>query len=65
LAGKQGVDAQNKSFYFVFFPLFVVGGHCKPLSGRIFRRMKAAKKIRAGKPTVGFLIFGRCGNIVA
>jgi len=65
LAGKQGVDTQNKTFYFVFFPLLVVRDSRKSLLDRIFRRMNASKKNRAEKPTVGFLILGRYGNIVA
>ena len=61
LAGKQGLRVGKKTPYFALFHILVVFCVCKLLSGKIFRRIRASKKNRAKKPTVGFCF---CGLLV-
>jgi len=65
LAGKQGIWPGKKALYFALFHVLVVFCVYKLLAGNIFRRMRASKKNRAEKPTVGFLFLGSSGNMVA
>jgi hypothetical protein len=63
LAGKQGVGADRKPFYFALLHVFVVFCIGKSLSARIFGNMGVSQKNRAEKPTVGFLFLGSRGMI--
>jgi hypothetical protein len=65
LAAKQGVCADKKAFYFALIHVLVVFCVCKLLSVRIFPKIRAAKKNRAEKPTVGFWVLAGSGNIMA
>jgi hypothetical protein len=65
LAGKEGISAGKKTLYFALFHVLVVFRVYRLLTGNIFRRIRASKKNRAKKPTVGFLFLKASGNIMA
>jgi hypothetical protein len=63
LAGKQGLGAHKKAFYFALFHVLMVFYVCKSLAGSVFPKIRRSQINRAGKPTVGFLFLGSCDII--
>jgi hypothetical protein len=60
LAGKQGLEANEKAFYFALFHVLAACLFCRSLSGSILQILEGSEKNRAKKPTIGFLFFGTC-----
>jgi hypothetical protein len=54
LAGKRGVGAGKKAFYFALFHVLLVFFFRRLLSDSILRILEGSQKNRAKKPTVGF-----------
>ena len=64
LAEKRGVSAPKNASFFALFHVLVLFSVWKLLSASVFRKIRASKKNRAKKPTVGFCVSGSCAIAV-